>query len=237
MIHFSLFGIPVAVQPFFWVTMVFLGGAFGADSPTEIFRLALFVIAGFISILVHEMGHALTIKAFGAPTSVTLEAFGGYATHPRGMLNRPQSFLVTAAGPAVQIILGILALLPLLLLTDRLLPPIAAANPEAMVAMILRARGLPPEFHAAYFLATLFLISLFWAILNLLPVLPLDGGQLVNALLGPSRIRVTLWITVIAAIAGGILMFLWMGMLMFPLMMGYFAYEAIKTLRAHSSWR
>ena len=43
-------------------------------------------------------------------------------------------------------------------------------------------------------------ISFVWAILNLLPILPLDGGRMLDAVLGPERIHVTLWITIIVAV-------------------------------------
>ena len=84
MIRFSLFGIPVAIEPFFWITLVILGGASGADNAAEILNIGLFVIAGFISILVHELGHALTARSFGAHSRITLQAFGGYAAYTGG---------------------------------------------------------------------------------------------------------------------------------------------------------
>ena len=151
MIRFSLFGIPVAIEPFFWITLVILGGAAGADNAAAILDIGLFVIAGFISILVHELGHALTARSFGAHSRITLQAFGGYAAYTGVRLSRWQSFLVTAAGPGVQILLGL--------------------------AVYFLARHLPNiSEQGATFLSTLVLISFFWAILNLLPVLPLDGG-------------------------------------------------------------
>ena len=80
MIRFSIFSIPVEIQPFFWVTLVILGGVSGADTAAQILEIGLFVIAGFVSILIHELGHALTARWFGANSSITLQAFGGYAT-------------------------------------------------------------------------------------------------------------------------------------------------------------
>ena len=77
MIHFSLFRIPIQVQPFFWITLALIGGALRADSPERILFTALFVLAGFISVLVHELGHALTARRFGAYPEIVLQAFGG----------------------------------------------------------------------------------------------------------------------------------------------------------------
>jgi hypothetical protein len=63
--------------------------------------LVLFVLAGFISVLIHELGHALTGRLFKAQTAITLHAFGGFAVFPSARFTRWQDFLVTAAGPAV----------------------------------------------------------------------------------------------------------------------------------------
>ena len=204
MIHFSIFGIPVSIQPFFWITMVLLGASGGVDTPQAILELSLFVLAGFISILVHELGHALTIKSYRVPTSITLQAFGGYATYPARSLNRLQSFLVTAAGPALQLVL-------------------------ALVAHVLINR-LPFNEGIFSFLKDLRWVSIAWALLNLLPVLPLDGGQLVNALLGPSRIKITLWITIITGVVIGGLG-LYAGLLILAILLGMFAFQAYQALR------
>lgn len=203
MIQFSIFGIPVTIQPFFWLTMIILGNPL-ADSPQAFLHLGLFVLAGFISILVHELGHALMIRFFRQPTAITLEAFGGYATFPPGSLTRPQSFLVTAAGPLFQLVLAGIAFV----LTERF-----THNPNML-----------------HFLGALFFVSFFWALLNLLPVLPLDGGRLVEAVLGRSRIRITLWISIITAIAAagfGATK----GLYLLAIFFGMFAYQSIQALR------
>lgn len=206
MIRFSLFGIPVAIEPFFWITLVILGGASGADNAAEILNIGLFVIAGFISILVHELGHALTARSFGAHSRITLQAFGGYAAYTGVSLSRWQSFLVTAAGPGVQILLGL--------------------------AVYFLMRFLPNlSEQGATFLYTLVLISFFWAILNLLPVVPLDGGQMLNAALGPARIKITLWISIIVAIVAAFAMFTKTGSIIFPIFLGMFAWQAFQALK------
>lgn len=206
MIRFSIFGIPVEIQPFFWISLIILGGASTADSAAAILDIGLFVIAGLISILVHELGHALTARAFGAYSAITLQAFGGYAAYSGGLLNRKQSFLVTAAGPGVQILLGLAVML--------LFPHLTRLNDNGI-----------------YFLSQLMLISFFWAILNLLPVVPLDGGQMLNALLGPARIKITLWVTIIVASVIGVLMFTQTGSVIFPIFLGMFAWQAFQGLK------
>jgi Zn-dependent protease len=211
MVRFSIFGIPVQIQPFFWLTLVIIGGATDANSPSAILDTALFVIAGFISILVHELGHALTARKFGAYSEITLQAFGGYAAFSGVRLTRPQSFLVTAAGPGIQILLGVA-----LFFSFRFLP------------------DLPPN--ADYFLIQLMWISVVWAVLNLLPILPLDGGQMLNAVLGPARIKITLWVTIITAAVAAYLVFTETNSFLFPIFLGMFAWQAIQALK-ENQWR
>ncbi len=186
--------------------MVLLGGGGMANDRESLLRLVLFMLAGFISILVHELGHALTGRAFGARSAITLQAFGGYAEFSGAFFTRPRHFLVTAAGPAVQVVLGLLIIL--------LIPD----------AFNLASR-------AGYFWGKLAFISLFWAALNLLPVLPLDGGQMLNALLGPARIRLTLWISILTAVGGAWLGFKYLDAFLFPAFMGLFAFRSWQALR------
>jgi stage IV sporulation protein FB len=207
MIQFSLFNIPIRVLPWFWLTLAFIGGILGADSKEALFRLLLFVIAGFISVLVHELGHALTAKSFGKRVEIVLQAFGGYASYSGGApLSRPKTFLVTAAGPAIQIALGFVVYL------------FAETFP-----------GMSPQ--AAGFLKSLYWISFAWAILNLLPVLPLDGGRLLQTILGPSRIKLTLMISIAVAVGVGLYYFMQTGSFLLPIFLGMFAYESYKALK------
>lgn len=207
MVSFSLFRIPVHIQPFFWITLALIGGALRADSPESIFRVCLFILAGFISVLVHELGHALTARRFGAWTEIVLQAFGGYASYTGVRMTRTQTFLITAAGPALQIALGLLvwAVYPYLPETT---------NPNML-----------------YFLAKLIIISFAWAILNLLPVLPLDGGQMLDAILGPQRIRITLWTTIVISLVVALLMIRFTGSYLFAIFLGFFAWQAWKSLQ------
>lgn len=208
MFRFTIFGIPVEVQPFFWVSLALIGGGISADSSAAIFNVVLFILAGFISVLVHELGHALTARSFGANSAITLQAFGGYAAYSGVRLSRWQSFLVTAAGPAIQILFGIAVLV-----LNRSLPELS-----------------PP---GSYFLVTLMLISFIWAIINLLPVVPLDGGQMLNAALGPARIKITLWISVIVALVAAFAMYRFTGSILFPIFLGMFAWQAFQALKEH----
>lgn len=207
MIQFSLFQIPIRVLPWFWITLALIGGALRADSKQALFGMLLFILAGFISILVHELGHALTAKHFGKRVEIVLQAFGGYAAYSGGgRLSKMQTLAITAAGPAIQILLG----LGVWLLTEHLV-------------------GLSE--HGRYFFTILYLISFMWALLNLLPVLPLDGGRLLETILGPERIRLTLQISMVVAISIAVLSLTFKLGILLPVFMGMMAYESYKALK------
>ena len=210
MIQFSLFNIPVRVLPWFWLSLAIIGGATRVSEKEQFFLLLLFLIAGFISIIVHELGHALTAKAFGKRVEIVLEAFGGYAAYSGGApLSRPRTFLVTAAGPALQIVLGL----------------VVYFFAELFPGMSLQA---------LYFVKVLYKISFGWAALNLLPVLPLDGGRILQTILGPSRIKLTLMISIVVAVGVGVPYYTMTNSILLPIFMCMFAYQAFKELKARS---
>lgn len=236
MFRFTIFGIPVEVQPFFWITLIILGGAGGADSKVAIFNIVLFVLAGFISILVHELGHALTARKYGANVHIVLQAFGGYAAYSGVRMDRRQSFLVTAAGPGAGLTL-------LFAVLAGMCAFYGAAEVSAMTGLELF--GIRPDFlpielftlsQEKPFVFSLLMnfiwINFWWSALNLLPVIPLDGGHMLNAAMGPSRIRTTLWISII--VASGVALFMFVrnpGNFIFPIFLGMFAWQSYQALQ------
>ncbi|MGJ8656551.1 MAG: site-2 protease family protein [Akkermansiaceae bacterium] len=184
MLEFTLFKIPIRVEPVFWITLGLIGfmSTRGLGGDAVLMGTALFVMAGFISILIHELGHALMVKKYKLPTQIVLSSFGGYATHPAGVLDRKQSFLVTLGGPALQAAFGLLLYI---------------------IAPYLNL----PSYMIQLFIGFLIWVSLAWAILNCIPVLPLDGGRMLEAALGPRKIKLTLTISMAVAAASCVLGF------------------------------
>ena len=215
MVRFSIFGIPVIIQPFFWITLGIIAvlwnpNARHGTSPEALLEVALFVIAGFISILVHELGHALTARKFGAQCHIVLQSMGGYASYTGVHMTRTRSFLITAGGPAIQIVLALI------------------------IGLIITNSANLTHF-ANYFLTRLWLISWIWAVFNLIPVLPLDGGRMLESLLGPQRIKITFRISLIIAASLAVLGLI-TGELFITVIMGMFAWQSWKALQ-QVGWR
>lgn len=206
MIRFRIFNIPVMVEPFFWITLAILGGALRIDSREGMIYLLFFITAGFVSIMVHELGHALMAVKFGARTEIVLQAFGGYAAYSGVRMSRGQSAMITAAGPLLQIALGLLAL-----------------------GFLYYGPQMPQN--AQMFVGLIMWISLIWAILNLLPVLPMDGGRLVEAALGPARVKITLMVSLITAVVVAFYAWTRFQQPFLAIFMGYFAWLSFKELK------
>ncbi|MES2474945.1 MAG: site-2 protease family protein [Verrucomicrobiota bacterium] len=228
MFRFSIFGIPVEVQPFFWVITALLGGATGADSKEAFLAVTLFIMAAFVSILIHELGHALTGRHLGGGRAlILLTSMGGLAINQGGRFNRQQRFWMIAAGPGAGF--AFLALILAIL-------SIAFGAPDTLrwVSAELFGLGLPdmagklvaffnekPFMYAL--LSNLVWINFWWGLLNLLPIMPLDGGQITELFVRPPR-RVYL-IGAIVAAAAAVFGFVKMESIFMALMFGYFAWK------------
>jgi Zn-dependent protease len=110
----------------------------------------------FASVLLHELGHSLVARSQGIRvTAITLFLFGGIASIEEESKTPGQAFQVAIAGPLVSICLWLL-----LGFGSRFLP---LASPAAVLSQSLAG------------------INLVLALFNLIPGLPLDGGQILKA--------------------------------------------------------
>jgi len=172
MLQFRLLGIPVYIHPFFWVILAIFGGAFevlGQFTQQGLVNMIVFIVAGALSILVHEFGHALMMKKFGHYPEVIISTLGGVAVSSGPSFTKTQSILVTLMGPIAQFTLGLIA---------------------AGIAYIAAMQGGYPTPQAAHFVQSLMLVSFVWSIFNMIPIFPMDGGQILGALLGNHRRRI-----------------------------------------------
>ena len=180
MLRFKIFGFPVGVHWPFWLVCFFLGNGFLMQSAADFYRVLLWTISLFLSILVHELGHAFVGRKYGAVPVIHLHGLGGLTAFPGAWFSRRQHIAVTAAGPAASFALAMAALLFVFII-----PPTSQ-------------QSLRP------FALLLSVINFFLTILNLLPILPLDGGQILRDFLGPKRREVTRWTGVFFAAAAAL---------------------------------
>lgn len=197
-LRFRVLGIPVEVEATFFATTLILAG--GRLRSAESFVIWIGVV--FVSILAHELGHALVGIRFGLTPSIRIYGWGGLTSWTGGAaVTRARDLVISLAGPAVGIALG--------------------------AACYLAREALPEgASRAAVILDDFIWASGIWGAVNLVPLLPLDGGQALQAVLGmfmPARAeQVTRVVsTITGAIVGAValrggypitgLMALWLG--------------------------
>src|SRR6476646_9092926 len=101
-LRFQLLGVPVRVHPMFWLVSALLGFNARAGFP----ELIIWVACVFVSILVHEFGHALMARAFRYPATVILYGMGGLCYSESERQTAGQRLLVLAAGPGAGFLLA-----------------------------------------------------------------------------------------------------------------------------------
>jgi stage IV sporulation protein FB len=203
--RFNLFGFPVAVHWTFWLVAALLGAGFVGDSAQTKFVFLVWLGVVFVSIMVHELGHAFVMRQQGdRSVHIVLHSMGGYA---QGTVwhSRREQILVSAAGPVAQMALGTLAW------------------------ALLKWELVPQAFYPIVALNLLVWVSFVWALFNLLPIIPMDGGRIMESILGGKSSRLPLQISMVCA---GVIA-LWQlsdGRLFNALIIGYMAVENYRAL-------
>jgi stage IV sporulation protein FB len=164
---FELFGHPIFVSPWFLVLIAlfsFTGLRAGAGMQA-LEQLVIWAPVLFGGILFHELGHAAALKKYGYGNSqIVLHGFGGVTINKRRSNSPPgRSIVISAAGPIFSLLLAVISALALMVYAD-----------TSSLAEAVEAGGL-----FASFLKMMALINLVWAIFNMLPINPMDGGHIV----------------------------------------------------------
>ncbi len=175
MLRFTLFGIPIGVHLSFLLIVV-LGPRDSAQAAL------LWVVAAFVAIILHELGHALTARRFGASdVNITVYGLGGLTSFVhRQPVSHGRSFLISAAGSAAGIAVG-LALVGLAWMG------VFTSWPDLIIDFL------------DYFV----FVALVWGVLNWIPIVPLDGGHMMqhfiaifNEKRAPLIAQIVTWVSV-----------------------------------------
>ena len=202
---FRLAGIPIAFE---W-TFLLWTGVIALNLGDPILAVA-WVVVVTVSILVHELGHAAALRRWGVGSRIVLHGLGGVTIPTRALDTRPRRIAVSLAGPFAGVaLLG----LPALLLDATM------ATPDPWDD-ILRLTVL---------------VNLGYGLVNLLPMLPLDGGNVAYELLDagtggrgevPARV-----LSILTGVAGG-LWALSAGYVIAAVLAGFLVAENVRGLRS-----
>jgi Zn-dependent protease len=159
-------GAPVMLSPTFFITAAVLAVPF-----LRMFSLRGLVLAGFfiamffLSILIHELAHAVMATNYRVDVArIEINMAGGLVQFRGWPRTMQQDLLITLAGPVSNLALGLVALALLMFVPA---PPDVYSQPS-MIAQLLRA--------AVY-------VNIGLGVVNLLPGIPLDGGKIVYLLI------------------------------------------------------
>jgi stage IV sporulation protein FB len=182
-VHFSIGKIPVRVHPMFWLISILFGALAVGSAPNvnAFVSIGLWTAAVFVSILVHELGHALAAKAHGWPPKIVLYAMGGLAIYNPTRHTRRSRIIIDFMGPGAGFILGGIIIAAVLLTGHSIPLPGMGFNV-----------GSGPSFLAGggrleLFVVFMLYVNIFYGLLNLAPVQPLDGGGIAKAILEKYR--------------------------------------------------
>lgn len=169
---FRLGGIPVRILPSFFIVTVIINFALA----TDLARLVLWTLIVLVSVLVHELGHALTGLAFGLEPRIDLHGFGG-TTSWAGPKNLPPAkrIAISLAGPGM----GFVAAAALVVYLAAFGPGIGYAE-RALRGAFGVGSGAPESSLADFAQTSLLFVNVGWGVLNLIPMLPLDGGNVMH---------------------------------------------------------
>ena len=210
MLRFRLFDVPCEITPFFWIGSAILGSNV-AQGRNGMLLLAVWVLCVLVSIVAHELGHALAARQFGAQPRIALYQFGGLTSYVGGLLSRGQSILVSLAGPAAGFTAYLVVRTARYLLVD-------SGHDDLLYAPTQTALVLSNA------VAFLLWINGFWTLFNLLPIQPLDGGQVLREALGPRGLTASRMIGAVCAVVCCGLAALY-GMYFAAFFLGYMAYS------------
>ncbi|MFH1920540.1 MAG: site-2 protease family protein [Planctomycetota bacterium] len=232
-LQFALFGIPVRVHPFFWVVALVLG----FNASPQLIDLVVWVAAVFVAILVHELGHAMVMRAYGFSPSITLYGMGGLASYGQGQAHGsrgPDTFgqiLISAAGPGAGFVLaGAIVGLLVAIGVEVGVFLIGGFLPYVIVGTV----GSAPLTH---FIQYVLFVCTFWGFINLLPVYPLDGGHIARELLLRANphagIAQSLMLSVITGIGVAVISLVSLGDIYIAILFGFLAYSSYAALQAY----
>lgn len=195
--------IPINIHPVFWLLCI----GIGYIATYDILGSFIWAVVIFVSVLIHEFGHALTGKAFGQRTQIDLVGFGGLTTRSGRGVKLWQEFIIVFCGPLAGFFLALISYSAYKVFED--------SDLQVLKYMFYVALE----------------INIFWTIVNLIPVQPLDGGQLLRIILesmfGVGGIKATFLFSMVLCSVMALFFFL-QSWILIGAVLFFFAYESYR---------
>ena len=239
-LHFRLFGIPVRVHPFFWITTLIMGmGGLGSERADPLNTL-IWVVVVFVSILVHEMGHATMQRLYRGHPRITLYGLGGLASCSDCDRSPWKQIAILLAGPCAGFFLAGLVISALVARGQYRfeLNWIPIVWMPFDMAYLVEHHKLAPLDEIIWDLLN---VNIMWGLINLLPVYPLDGGQIARELFTLGNPRAGIVQSLQLSSGAGVLIAayaIFKQDYYLAFLFGYLAYSSFQTLQMYRNhWR
>ncbi|MBI3152878.1 MAG: hypothetical protein HYZ21_12135 [Chloroflexi bacterium] len=233
-LNFSVAGIPVRVHPLFWLIAILFGSA-----SNSIIGVLTWVIAIFVSILIHELGHAFAMRRFGQGSYIVLH-FAGGLTVPESVswgggyanvgISANQQIFISLAGPFSGFLFAAFVLAVSAGLGGTIVPNfVFGFIPFPLVSLPIGGDVLNS------FVISLLWVNIFWGFINLMPVHPLDGGNVSRYVLiqyDPwNGVRTSLWISVITGGLVALAGLIFLRSMYMAILFGLLAFQSFQALQ------
>jgi stage IV sporulation protein FB len=233
-LRFSIADIPVRVHPLFWLIALLFA------SSGDLLLIPIWIGVIFVAILVHELGHALAFRRYGQRSQIVLH-FAGGLTIPEPVnwgsgyanvgLTANQQIFISLAGPGAGFLLAALVL-----------GIVFATGGSVGIIWLLGFIPLPLNVAMSFggrimtaLVSALLWVTIFWGLINLVPVYPLDGGSVMRNIFVQADpvdgIRKSLWLSVIAGAVVALAGFFVFRSLFMALLFGFLAFQSYQSLQ------
>jgi len=225
-LNFTIAGFPVRVHPMFWLIGLLLG------FNSNLITVLIWVFVIFVSILVHELGHAFAFRFYGIHSRIFLHAMGGLAIpepapwgggYAEVSPTPRQQIIISFAGPMAGFMLALLVILFVIFTGgsvgfSRVIPlPVVPQLPWA-------------GYYMTAFVGLMLWVNVFWGVINLLPVFPLDGGQISRSIfiqVDPmDGVRKSLWLSVATGVFVALLALVLLSSFYMAILFGLLAFQS-----------
>lgn len=223
------------VHPLFWLVALLFG------SSGDLIQIPIWISVVFISILIHELGHAFAFRRYGIHSQIVLHFMGG--------LTIPEStpwgggWANVAPSPNQQIVISLAGPFAGFFFTAVVITGVLFSGGTVLTSTLFGFLPLPLTPVIPFggrvlgiFVSLLLWVNIFWGLINLLPVFPLDGGQVVRNILiqyDPlDGMRKSLWVSVVTGGIIALAAFLFLRSIYMAFLFGMLAFQSYQALQA-----
>jgi len=233
-LNFSLAGISIRVHPLFWLLAIFLGSSSG-----DILQILMWVLVVFVSIVAHEMGHALAFRRYGVDSHIVLQYMGGLTIPEAAPWG--SSWASVAPTPGQQIVISLAGPFAGFLLAVLVIGGVIFTGGSIGFSLLFGVIPIPQLTALSFggnvlrlFVVMMLWVNVFWGLINLLPVFPLDGGQVARNVLiqyDPfDGARKSVWLSIITGAVIALAAFFLLSSVYMALLFGILAFQSYQSL-------